>query len=120
MGLAQVAHPLFAVALRAGVQCSFGIVVVCQVVRRIGAPAAELDSHVPAPKAGRLDSICWPGVGGICVLQTLFPISGEAKAIEMNASIVRRYAPDIETVRKAIPRFVVPAFVPDPATATAG
>lgn len=73
MGLAQVAlveHPLFAVAGRAGVQCCFGIVVASQVVRRIGAPGAELDSHVQAPKAGQLDSICWPGVGGMCVLQT--------------------------------------------------
>jgi hypothetical protein len=60
---------LFAVALRAGVKCSFGIVVVGQVTRCVGAPGAEFDSHVPAPKAVRLDSICWPGIGGIGVLQ---------------------------------------------------
>ena len=48
-----------------------------------------------------------------------FPTSREAKAIEMKASIVRRYVLDIERVRRAIQRFIVPAFVPDPATATA-
>ena len=73
MALAQFAlveHPLFAVALRAGVKWGCGIVVLGQVTRRVGAAGAEFDSHVPAPKGARLDSICWPGIGGICVLQT--------------------------------------------------
>jgi hypothetical protein len=55
----------------------------------------------------------------IASCKRLFPISSEVKAIEMDASIVRRYVLDIERVRRAIRRFVVAAFVPDPATATA-
>jgi hypothetical protein len=42
---------MFAVALRARVERGFGIVVACQVSRRIGTPLAEFDSHVPPPKA---------------------------------------------------------------------
>jgi hypothetical protein len=90
-----VEHPLFAVARRAYVKCGFGIVMVGQVVRCIGASGTELDSHVPPPKAAnffvtgavagqahirgrpsgiwRLDSISWLGVGGICVRQTAIP-----------------------------------------------
>src|ERR1700692_1277760 len=38
----------------------------------------------------------------------------QAKAIEMDASIVRRYVLDIERVRRVIRRFVVPASCPTP------
>ena len=88
MGLAQVVlveHSLFAIARRAGVKGGLGIVVVGQVMRRVGAAGTELDPHLPAPKAGRLDSVRWPGVGGICVLQTAISDETEAKAIERTA-----------------------------------
>ena len=45
------ARLLLAVALRAHVKRALGIVVACQVSRRIGPPCAELDPHVRAPKA---------------------------------------------------------------------
>jgi len=54
MGLARAMlgeHPLLAVALRAHMKCGFGIVVACQVSRRIGAPRAEFGSYVQPPKA---------------------------------------------------------------------
>jgi hypothetical protein len=40
---------LLAVALSAHVKRAFGIVVACQISRRIRAPFAELDPHVPPP-----------------------------------------------------------------------
>jgi hypothetical protein len=60
---------LFAVALRAEVKCAFGIVVACQVVRQIGTPFAELDSHRPPPGA--------------------FPTVSETRRVETPDSIVR-------------------------------
>jgi len=90
VGLAQVVlveHSLFAIARRAGVKGRFGIVVIAQVVRCVGAAGTELDPHLPAPKAGQLDSVHWPGVGGIRVLQTAISDETEAKAIEGTAQL---------------------------------
>jgi hypothetical protein len=75
-------------------------------------------------RAARCDDGGWlRSVGlaseAIASCKRLSPITSEAKAVERDASIVRRYVLDIERVRSAIPRFVVAAFVPDPATSTA-
>jgi hypothetical protein len=74
---------VFAIALRAHMKCGFGIVVACQVSRRIGAPRAEFDSHVPASQSeyGR-------DLGHFASRNRLFP--GGRLLIEINGSIVRR------------------------------
>ena len=51
-----VARLSFAVTARADVKNAFGIVVRCQVLRRIGTPCAEFHSHLPPPEAKKRPS----------------------------------------------------------------
>jgi hypothetical protein len=105
----------FAVALCAYVNNRFGVVMACQVSRRIGTCRAELDPHLPPQRAKQrtlfvvtatvrrrntyeltligLVEVAFGIVGwdrGHCITRNrLFPIDGENREIEAPDSIVR-------------------------------